>query len=121
MTLTVDHRRPHRLRRAEVIDNAFEHNDRITPQISVLIEPFTRAGTDWIELTVAGNGPGIPETERRVFVEGTETPLSHGSGLGLWPTEWIGNPSYGHLSVTDNEPRGTVVRVGLRQASVDET
>ena len=66
-------------------------------------------------MAVADNGPGIPESERRVFTEGTETPLSHGSGLGLWLTEWIVTRSNGHLCFEENDPRGTVVRVRLRE------
>jgi PAS domain S-box-containing protein len=98
-----------------VVDNAIEHNDRVAPQITVAVEPVTVGGVDYVEVAVADNGPGIPESERRVFTEGTETPLSHGSGLGLWLTEWIVTRSNGHLCFEENDPRGTVVRVRLRE------
>jgi PAS domain S-box-containing protein len=102
-----------------VVDNAIEHNDRVTPQLSVAIDPVTHDGVDYVEVAVADNGPGIPESERRVFVEGTETPLSHGSGLGLWLTQWIVTRSNGHVCFEENDPRGTVVRLRLREASTD--
>jgi PAS domain S-box-containing protein len=102
-----------------VIDNAIEHNDRVVPQIAVGIDDVTHDGVDYVELSVADNGPGIPPAERRVFAEGTETPLSHGSGLGLWLTEWIVSRSNGHLEFRENEPRGTVVRIRLRNPSAE--
>jgi PAS domain S-box-containing protein len=100
-----------------VVDNAIEHNDRIAPQIHVGVESVTVEGIDYVEVSVADDGPGIPESERRVFSEGTETPLSHGSGLGLWLTEWIVSRSNGHIDFEEREPRGTVVRVRLRETA----
>ena len=100
-----------------IVDNAIEHNDRVVPQISVSVEYVTVDGVDYVEVSVADNGPGIPESERRVFTEGTETPLSHGSGLGLWLVEWIVTRSNGHLCFEENDPRGTTVRVRLRETA----
>jgi signal transduction histidine kinase len=100
-----------------LVDNAIEHNDRVAPEIAVAIEPVTVDGVGYVEVAVSDNGPGIPESERRVFSEGTETPLSHGSGLGLWLTEWIVTRSNGHLCFEENEPRGTTVRVRLRETA----
>jgi PAS domain S-box-containing protein len=102
-----------------VVDNAIEHNDRIAPQIDVSLERVTDDGVDYVDVHVADDGPGIPDAERRVFVEGTETPLSHGSGLGLWLTEWIVTRSNGHLDFAENDPRGAVVTVRLRETAAD--
>jgi signal transduction histidine kinase len=98
-----------------VVDNAIEHNDRVVPEVGVEVGHVTHDGVDYVEVAVADNGPGIPASERRVFEEGTETPLSHGSGLGLWLTQWIVTRSNGRLSFEENDPRGTVVRVWLRE------
>ena len=100
-----------------VVDNAIEHNDRVVPQVTVEIEPVVHDGIEYVEVRVADNGPGIPESERRVFTEGTETPLSHGSGLGLWLTQWIVTRSNGHLDFEERDPRGTLVRIRLRETS----
>ncbi|WP_336337198.1 PAS domain S-box protein [Haloarcula brevis] len=43
------------------LDNAVEHNDAATPRVEVTAEP--EAGTDRVTLTVADNGPGLPETQ----------------------------------------------------------
>ncbi|WP_372911498.1 histidine kinase N-terminal 7TM domain-containing protein [Salinigranum sp.] len=100
-----------------LIDNAIEHNDRVVPQITVTVDHVTVDGVDYVEVSVVDNGPGIPEAERRVFDDGIETPLSHGSGLGLWLTEWIVTQSNGRLCFEENEPRGTVVRIRLHETA----
>ena len=63
----------------ELIGNAVQHAGP-SPTISVSLT----CDDDGAELTVADDGPGIPEAERTVLEEGEITPLQHGSGLGLW-------------------------------------
>jgi signal transduction histidine kinase len=62
---------------------------------------------------VRDNGPGIPEDELVPLQEGTETPLKHGSGLGLWLVEWGISRLGGTIQFDANEPRGTVVWLRL--------
>lgn len=98
---------------SNVIENAIEHNDRALPKLWVTVTTGTVDGREMIEVRVADNGPGIPESERDVLARGTETKLEHVSGLGLWLTKWIIDQSSGELRFHDNEPRGTVVAVRL--------
>lgn len=88
-----------------VVENAAEHNDAADPHVRV----ETLVTDDRVAVRVADNGPGIPESERSVLAVGEETPLSHGSGIGLWLVSWVVSASGGDLRFEENRPRGSVV------------
>jgi signal transduction histidine kinase len=73
-------------------------------------------GEESVTVTVADDGPGIPETERRVVGNGSETPLDHASGLGLWLVTWITRDSGGEVVFEAPEDGGSVVRLVLDSA-----
>jgi PAS domain S-box-containing protein len=98
-----------------VLENAIEHNDTDTPRVSISIRPSTSDDGE-VEIVIADNGPRIPEQERTVLLEGEETPLKHGSGLGLWIVNWIINRSGGRIIFDKNEPRGSRVTLALPEA-----
>lgn len=98
-----------------VFQNAVEHNDSEVPQITVTVQP-PRSTDGYVDLTVADNGPGIPEDEQEVLIEGEENPLKHGTGLGLWIVNWIVTRSGGRLRFDENEPRGSRVTIALPSA-----
>jgi signal transduction histidine kinase len=56
---------------------------------------------------VADDGPGLPEMERRVLAEGSERPLSHMEGIGLWLVNWTVTSSGGSLAVDTGGTEGT--------------
>lgn len=94
-----------------LIDNAIRHNTAATPTATVSV---TTTDDDRVEFSVADNGPGIPETERRVITGDEEiTPLTHGSGLGLWMARWIVESYGGDLAIDTPASGGTIVRVYL--------
>lgn len=67
-----------------LVENALDHG---TPPGGVIdVTATADAGT--VRLTVADDGPGIPENELETIQRGTETDLVHGSGLGLWIVTW---------------------------------
>ncbi|MFB6139437.1 MAG: sensor histidine kinase [Halosimplex sp.] len=78
------------------VDNAFKHgsgtesakngepDDGAADRVSITVERHERGCL----LSVEDDGPGIPEEELDVLRAGTETPLSHGSGVGLWAIRW---------------------------------
>ncbi|MFB6354312.1 MAG: histidine kinase N-terminal 7TM domain-containing protein [Halobacteriales archaeon] len=95
-----------------VIENAIEHHDREEPTVEVRVETDDVA----VVITVADDGPGIPAIELEALEAGSETSLTHGSGLGLWIVYWVVSQSDGELTFEDNEPRGTVVTMRLPRA-----
>nr|WP_231751670.1 ATP-binding protein [Halogeometricum sp. CBA1124] len=77
-----------------------------------MVSVGVRTAEDHVVLRVADDGPGIPESERAVFESGTETPLRHSEGLGLWVVEWAVTEAGGRLDLRDRAV-GTVVSVAL--------
>lgn len=100
-----------------VVENAVEHNDRETPRVEVSV---SRTEDDRVEVRIADDGPGIPESEVAVLERGYETPLEHASGLGLWLVNWLVTASGGDVRFEENDPRGSVVRLRLDAANADE-
>jgi PAS domain S-box-containing protein len=87
----------------ELLENATEHSDE-TPTVSVTIDTVPNA----IEIRIADDGPGLPDMEAGVLTTGEETPLSHGSGLGLWLVHWIVTGHDGTIDTTVTEDGTTI-------------
>ena len=114
-----------------VVENAFEHNDAADPTVTVDIDVAAAEATDAgsvlaedrtapaerVRVAVADNGPGIPEHELNVVTEGRETALEHGSGIGLWLSQWLIDHSDGALEFAENTPRGSVVTLTFPRAT----
>ena len=66
------------------------------------------ADGDGYAVVVADDGSGIPEQELRSIDSGTETPLQHGTGLGLWQLKWAVTTIGGELRIETTD--GTTVR-----------
>jgi PAS domain S-box-containing protein len=64
-------------------------------------------------LTVADDGPGIPDHEIEAVESGRETALEHGSGLGLWVVAWGAAAVGAEVDYAEREPRGTSVTVSI--------
>lgn len=60
------------------------------------------------EVVVTDDGPGIPADELESLEAGTETPLTHGTGLGLWQFKWAVRTMGGEFSFETTD--GTTVR-----------
>ena len=95
---------------SELVDNALTHTEGSSPQVDVIV----REGDDAVaEIAVADSGPGIPDRERQILDEETETQLEHGGGLGLWFVNWGVTQLGGDLTFGENEPDGSVVTIRL--------
>lgn len=92
---------------SEVIENAVVHCDHDDPQVEVSVE--TEDGSAVVR--VADNGPGVERLTRLALDRGSESPLEHASGLGLWLVRWTVAASDGSLDISERVPRGTVVEL----------
>lgn len=99
----------------ELVDNAVTHsNDEPTVDISA-----SRVSDGAVEVSVADDGPGIPERERQILADGTETQLEHANGIGLWFVNWAVVQLGGDLSFAENDPNGSVVTVRLYETTYE--
>lgn len=91
----------------ELIENAVKHSSE-TPTVTVTIETVRNA----VEIRISDDGPGLADHEADVLKTGTETPLTHGSGLGLWIAHWIVTDHNGSVEATDTEG-GTTMTISV--------
>lgn len=97
----------------ELVENAIKHNEHPDPviKIEVTVEP------DTVCVEIADNGPGISPQEHAVL-KGEETPLLHGSGIGLWIVNWIVASVGGEFDLANRAPGGSIVTVTLPRSTV---
>jgi PAS domain S-box-containing protein len=91
----------------ELVDNALKHSGE-TPSVTVSVDVVPNAFT----VRIADDGPGLSDTEAKVLETGAETPLSHGTGLGLWLTHWIVSNHDGSIEATVTDD-GTTMTVTI--------
>ena len=97
---------------AELGENAAEHSD--SPRITYRVD--STADGD-IAVYVIDNGLGLSSMERQVLKNGYETPLSHGSGIGLWMVNWVITDLGGEVTTSVDD--GTTVTIRLPPAGED--
>lgn len=95
----------------ELVENSFEHNDADDVAISITVDEHP-IHSEWVEITVRDTGTGIPEAELEVLRQNDETPLNHGSGLGLWMARWIVLQSRGAFEI-ENTDTGCEITITL--------
>ena len=105
-----------------VISNLMENACKYAePGTEVHVEAFE--DVDQVVIVVSDQGAGIPEDEKQhIFkkfyrIGEEKTRKTKGSGLGLYITRLIVKWHDGHISVEDNQPKGTkfVVRLPLQE------
>jgi PAS domain S-box-containing protein len=90
----------------ELLENAITHSGVETPTVRITASVSETTAT----VSFVDNGPGIPDDERHVIESGSEDPLNHGSGLGLWFVYWLVSYVGGDIDIrTDTD--GTTVSV----------
>ena len=88
-----------------LVENAVEHVDDATVSVTASVADGE------LRVTVADDGPGIPDSELVPLDAGTETQLEHATGIGLWVVQWSVDSLGGTVSFDTDD--GTVVTVRL--------
>ncbi|MHB9285414.1 sensor histidine kinase [Halobacteriales archaeon Cl-PHB] len=101
----------------ELVDNAVQHAEE-DPTVTVAVDEGA-SDDEFVVLTVADDGPGIEPQEWQAIARGRETPLSHGSGVGLWLVHWIVSRFGGTVSF-ENTATGSRVTVRIPRATPPE-
>ena len=91
----------------ELAENAAKHGGS-APNITAVLSVVDAD----IVIEISDDGTGLPKQEKQVFETGEETPLSHGSGLGLWLAYWIVSIHDGSIDATATA-NGTTVTITL--------
>lgn len=108
-------KRPLRLALSHLVENAIEHNDNESPTVRISAE-YDRDETYPLRVSIADDGPGIPELELQTIEAGVETPLQHSTGIGLWIVRWVVTVLGGKLEFSERPSRGTIVSIHLPAA-----
>jgi signal transduction histidine kinase len=97
-----------------LVENAIKYSNE-----SANIEVSLYQNNDSVVLEVKDNGIGIPERERsNIFkkfyrIGNEETRTTKGTGLGLFIVKRVVDLHGGKIFVSENKPKGTVVKIIL--------
>ena len=96
-----------------LLTNAIAHADRDDPHVAV----DAAVDGDHVRFTVVDDGPGIPDARKTELFDATASAVDRlDHGLGLYLVHALVTAYGGTVTVTDNDPEGTVVTVSLRAA-----
>lgn len=91
----------------EICENAVKHPGDPAPTVSVTFRERPRVAV----VDVRDGGPGLPDQERAMLESEGETPLKHGSGLGLFVAYWAVSDSGGEIDVWKSDDEGTGITI----------
>jgi len=90
----------------ELVDNAVQAHPNQDPTVDVTV---ARPEDGWLQIVVTDDGPGMPSMEASVLETGDESPLSHGSGLGVWTVRMVVTHFGGDVEVETTDDGTRVV------------
>ena len=94
------------------IENAIEYANQ---SVTISVDQYPTG----YRVGITDDGPGIPDSELATLDAGTETPLQHGSGLGLWQIKWGITKLNG--TVTFDTESATTVRMTIPDRSIPQS
>ena len=98
----------------ELLRNAVVHAEAGDPAVRLEVATEPEA----VRVTVSDAGPKLPKVEQDVLLgKIQESPLSHGSGLGLWLVCLLVRQSNGTLTYGTNDQGGNEIEIRLQRAS----
>jgi len=96
-----------------LLKNAVQHNDEDLAEIEISVSETP----SHVTVSVADNGPGVPDDRKRAVFGKDEKGLdSTGTGIGLYLVHSLVESYGGDVWIEDNDPKGADVRVTLRKA-----
>ncbi|WP_416841540.1 sensor histidine kinase [Haloferax sp. DFSO52] len=103
----------------ELLTNALEHGGN-TVYVDVTRSPRDEGR---IVVRVSDDGPGLPKGEWLAIERGRETPLEHGTGMGLWLIHWVVTKAGGSTRLDKSPLGGASVQIELpvEATSKDDT
>lgn len=97
---------------SELLENAVIHH----PAGGGNIELVCQTNSRWVHIEVKDECAAIPEQVRETIHRGTEQPLHHNSGLGLWIVRWVVDAVDGELTFDRRSAtEGNVVRLSFER------
>lgn len=94
----------------ELLTNAVVHSNADSPEVAITV----RSTSESVTIEIADDGPPIPDMEQSVLLQDNEqTPLYHGSGLGLSLVRMLTACSDGKVSVNGISQEGNIVELEL--------
>ena len=95
-----------------LLNNAVQHNDTESPVVTVSGE----MRGDKVVISVADNGPGIPDDQKEsIFGKGEKGLGSSGTGIGLYLVQSLLEQYDGSIWIEDNDPTGAVFKAQLQK------
>jgi PAS domain S-box-containing protein len=94
----------------ELLTNAVVHSNADSPEVAITV----RSTSESVTIEIADDGPPIPDMEQSVLLQDNEqTPLYHGSGLGLSLVRMLTARSDGKIYVNRILQEGNIVELEL--------
>ncbi len=101
-----------------ILQNLLENAVKYSPEDSIIELSAEQSGGKF-RFRVADQGQGIPDAEKQAVFEkfyrmgNEETRHSTGTGLGFYIVNQVIKAHGGHVNISDNQPKGTVITIEL--------